>query len=91
MENFKMSVTKPSEQEISATKTWGTWNKEKSVFDWYYDDTETCYILEGRAEVTDKQGNKIEFATGDMVKFDKGLSCTWKITSPIRKKYRFGD
>lgn len=72
------------------TKNWGTWNKEVSVFSWDYDETETCYILEGKAEVTDQDGNIIEFQTGDFVKFEKGLHCTWKINSPIRKKYLFG-
>jgi len=28
--------------------SWPIWTKE---FDWYYDETEQCYILEGRAIV----------------------------------------
>jgi uncharacterized protein len=85
-----MFIKKPSDEEIKRTNSWGTWNKGVSEFDWYYDETETCYILEGKAEVTDSEGNSIEFGPGDLVTFNKGLNCTWKITSPIRKKYKFG-
>ena len=87
----QMFIKKASDEEIAQTKSWGTWSKENSTFDWFYDEKETCYILEGIAEVTDKEGNSISFGQGDLVCFQKGLSCTWKITSPIRKKYRFGD
>ena len=71
-------------------RTIGTWSKEKSEFPWFYDDSETCYILEGEAEATDNSGNKIEFRAGDMVKFEKGLQCNWKIKKDIKKKYLFG-
>jgi uncharacterized protein len=86
-----MFVKKPSEEEINKTNSWGTWNKGISEFEWFYDESETCYILEGKAEVTDKEGNKIKFGTGDLVTFNQGLSCTWKIISPIKKKYTFGN
>ena len=61
-----------------------------SEFPWYYDEKETCYILEGNAVVTDNKGNKIEFGPGDWVEFEQGLECNWKILKTIRKKYRFG-
>jgi len=37
----------PTEEELNelGVKSWGIWEKEKSVFDWSYSDTETCYIL----------------------------------------------
>jgi len=31
---------------------WPIWEKEASRFDWHYDTDETCYLLEGRVEVT---------------------------------------
>ncbi|GAF78378.1 unnamed protein product, partial [marine sediment metagenome] len=39
----------PTEEELTklGVKSWGIWEKEKSIFDWSYSDTETCYILEG--------------------------------------------
>jgi uncharacterized protein len=90
MEKSKMTVKKADNKDIEASKNWGKWSKEVSVFKWEYDETETCYILEGAAEVTDQDGNKIKFQAGDLVRFEKGLHCTWKISSPIRKKYLFG-
>ncbi len=87
---MKMTVTKPTEQQVAQTASWGIWTKEVSVFPWEYDEKETCYILEGNAEVTDKQGNKVAFGPGDWVEFEQGLTCTWKITKPIKKRYLFG-
>jgi uncharacterized cupin superfamily protein len=29
-----------------------TWSKEVSVFDWEYDASETCYVMEGEVKVT---------------------------------------
>ena len=86
-----MKVWQPGQQEIEATDSWGIWTKEESEFPWFYDDKETCYILEGEAEAEDSKGNKIQFRKGDMVQFDQGLECTWRITKAIKKRYRFGE
>jgi len=85
-----MNVRKPTTDEILQTSDWELWTKESSVFSWSYDEKETCYILEGKARVTDGQGHSIEFGSGDWVEFEQGLECTWTITKTIRKKYRFG-
>jgi uncharacterized protein len=85
-----MKVWNPTNDEIKRTENWGIWKKEVSEFDWYYDEPETCYILKGSASAEDNSGNSISFKAGDMVKFDKGLNCTWKITSAIEKRYIFG-
>ena len=84
-----MKKWKPTDQEIAATESWGTWSKETSTFPWNYDATEICYILEGKATVTDESGNEITFEKGDMVQFEQGTGCTWKITEDIKKKYMF--
>jgi uncharacterized cupin superfamily protein len=60
--------------------------KEVSVFDWEYDATETCYVMEGEVKVTTPEG---EFGAGDLVTFPRGLKCTWNVRKPIRKHYRF--
>lgn len=85
-----MKVRKPTEHEIKTAKSWGTWSKEPSVFDWSYSEKETCYILEGEATVEDDKGNSIRFGAGDWVEFEEGLKCTWKVTKAIRKHYNFG-
>ncbi|GAF75082.1 unnamed protein product [marine sediment metagenome] len=84
----------PTEEELNelGVKSWGIWEKEKSVFDWSYSDTETCYILEGEIEVTDNStGEKLEFKKGDLVQFPKGLECVWNVKKPVKKYYNFGD
>ena len=84
----------PTEGELKKlnVESWGTWNKEKSVFDWSYDETETCFILDGEVEVTDsKTGEKLQFQKGDLVQFPKGLKCVWNVKKPVRKYYNFGD
>ena len=89
---MKMSKKKPSKEDLKKlnVESWGTWSKEVSEFDWSYGDTETCYILEGDVEVIDPQtGEKIEFTKGDLVQFEKGLKCIWKVKKPIRKYYNF--
>lgn len=85
-----MRVSKPTQEQIAKTESWGNWSKEISEFSWEYDSKETCYILEGAAEVTAENGEKISFGKGDWVEFETGLKCTWKITKNISKKYIFG-
>lgn len=85
-----MQTTKPTKEQIKSTSTWGTWEKEVSEFPWEYDEKETCCIIEGEAEVTAENGDKINFEKGDWVTFEKGLKCSWKITKDIKKKYKFG-
>src|SRR5512132_2911837 len=41
-----------------------TWSKEVSVFDWKYDATETCYVMEGEVKVTTPEGKAVEFGPG---------------------------
>ena len=89
---MKMKKKVPTKEELNKinVKSWGTWNKEVSKFDWSYDDTETCYILDGEVEVTDSEtGEKIQFKKGDLVQFQKGLNCVWSVKKPVRKHYSF--
>lgn len=82
-------VRKPTEKEKQEASKWGVWEKEVSEFPWEYEENETCLILEGKAEVTSEDGKHVTFTKGDLVKFPQGLKCTWKITSSIRKYYKF--
>ena len=72
--------------------SWPIWEKEVSTFDWHYDETETCYILEGKVRVEPKgeAGKPVEFGPGDLVKFPRGLDCVWKVEKPVKKHYNFG-
>ncbi len=89
-----MKKKQPTEELLKKldVESWGIWEKEKSEFPWSYDETETCYILEGDVVVTDSStGEKLEFKKGDLVQFPKGLNCEWKVKKPVRKYYKFGD
>ncbi len=71
-------------------RSWPIWTCEASEFPWTYDARETCYILEGEVTVTPDGGEPVTVGQGDLVTFPEGMSCTWKVTRPIRKHYRFG-
>jgi uncharacterized cupin superfamily protein len=88
---MEVKIEKPDEKRLKELKVenWPIWSKEVSRFDWYYGETEMCYILEGRVIVELPNGEKIEIKAGDLVTFPKGLSCVWDIKEPIRKHYTF--
>lgn len=85
-------IKRPTEQRLGqlGIKAWPIWEKEVSEFPWHYDDTETCYLLEGDVIVTPDGGEPVRFGAGDLVTFPAGLSCTWNVLKPVRKHYRFG-
>jgi len=85
-------IEKPSEEKLRqlGVSSWPVWTKEVSEFPWYYDEKETCYILEGDVEVFPEEGEPVRFGKGDLVIFPEGLKCRWKINRAVRKHYRFG-
>ena len=46
---------------------------------------EIAYILEGRVEVTDDEGNLVEAGPGDILITPKGSKGYWKNLSPVKK------
>ncbi len=87
-----ITVTKnlsPESLREYGVEKWPVWEKDVSEFNWHYDAKETCYIIEGRAQITYGDEMK-EIAAGDLVVFPKGLACTWNITEPLKKHYTFG-
>lgn len=88
----KIDIIKNPEKERLADMGvfgWPTWGCEISEFPWSYGETETCYFLEGEVEVTPDGGEPVKMGAGDMVTFPKGMSCTWKVTRPVKKHYTF--
>jgi uncharacterized cupin superfamily protein len=87
----KIEIRKPDKEELEnlKVKEWPIWEKEPSKFDWYYDEKETCYILEGKVKVTTDE-ETVEFGQGDLVIFPAGLSCVWEISKKVKKHYKFG-
>lgn len=84
---MKAIVRKPTDDEIKEMKGCPTWNCEASVFDWYFDDEETCLILEGEATVK-YDGGEVSFKGGDLVIFPKGMQSTWHVSKAIKKHYK---
>lgn len=86
----RIQVARPTEERLKAlgVKQWPIWTKERSTFEWTYDEVETCYFLEGEVTVVTDQG-RVTIGPGDLVTFPKGLSCAWQVTQPVRKHYRF--
>ncbi|HIP67024.1 MAG TPA: DUF861 domain-containing protein [Chromatiales bacterium] len=69
--------------------TWSVWEKSESSFPWTYEDTETCYFLEGEVIVRPVNGEAVKIGKGDLVTFPAGLSCSWEIIKPVRKYFCF--
>ena len=88
---MKIEVKKLTQEELNSlgVNNWPIWEKEESAFDWHYDATEECYLLEGSVVVETGDGIRVEFGKGDFVTFPKGLSCTWDIKEPVKKHYNF--
>jgi uncharacterized protein len=87
---MKIQIENPSEDYLKerGVQNWPVWAKEVSRFDWHYDVTEECYLLEGKVAVETDEGI-VEFGAGDFVTFPAGLSCVWDIKTPVRKHYNF--
>jgi uncharacterized cupin superfamily protein len=79
----------PAKLDVMAVDRWPIWEKEESTFDWTYDQTEVCYVLEGEVVVTPKGGEPVTIEAGDLVTFPAGMECVWEIKSAIRKHYTF--
>jgi uncharacterized cupin superfamily protein len=71
---MRVKVEKPSAETIAEMKGCPTWSKEVSVFDWEYEATEICYVMEGEVKVTTSDGEAVQFGPGDLVTFPRGLS-----------------
>ena len=83
-----ITVKKPTDSEREAIMHEPTWGCGVSKFDWHYDAQETCLLVEGEVTVT-YDGGSASFGAGDYVTFEKGLSCVWDVTKPVKKHYIF--
>jgi uncharacterized cupin superfamily protein len=90
--SFIKIESNPTRERLEAMGVfdWPIWTKEESEFPWTYQETETCYLLEGEVEVIPDSGDSVHFGKGDLVTFPAGMSCHWRITRAVRKHYTFG-
>ena len=86
-----IEITQPADDQIKELDIakWNPWECEPSQFEWAYDEEEWCFIFEGRAGIKPEQGESVEIKNGDLVRFPKGLRCTWQVLEKVRKVYIF--
>ena len=86
----EITKKKPTKKELKELNidSWSPWDCPPSVFNWSYTDEEWAYVLEGNVVVKTPSG-EIEINKGDLVKFPKGLKCTWDVKKKIKKVYTF--
>ena len=50
---MKIEIEKATKEHLESKGvfSWPIWKKEVSRFDWHYDSTEECYLLEGKVVV----------------------------------------
>jgi uncharacterized cupin superfamily protein len=66
----------------------GVWECQPGGWQATREDTEVCYIVSGRATITDGQtGTAFEVSSGDVIVQPKGWSGRWEVTDTIRKVY----
>jgi len=87
--NIKIEKPAPERLEELKVKTWPTLEKEACTINWYFDQIEESYFLEGRVIVVTEEGQEVEVKKGDLAVFPKGLRCTWYIKKPMRKHFMF--
>lgn len=65
----EIKIERPSQDKLKqiGVFSWPIWEKEVSRFDWYYDETEICYLLKGNVVVKTKDGKEVRFGAGDLV------------------------
>ena len=87
---MKIKIVKGEKEEMVqlGVFSWPVWECEPSVFDWHYDQEESCLILEGGITVKTAH-EEVTINPGDYVTFPKGLDCTWTVVKPVRKHYTF--
>ncbi len=89
--SLNIQITKKTEKELDdlGIHQWSIWTCEKSEFPWTYAEKESCYIIEGVIDVI-VEDKTYHIEPGDYVIFPEGLSCFWKVISPVKKYYSFG-
>ncbi len=83
----------PSAEVLSAlgVSGWSPWQREPSEFFWTFATQETAYVLEGEVYLTPDGGSTIVIRPGDLVVFEPGLRCHWRVTKEFKKRATVKD
>ncbi|GMH02542.1 hypothetical protein Nepgr_004381 [Nepenthes gracilis] len=95
----------PSESRLSelGIKSWPKWGCSPGKYQLKFEERETCYLVKGKVRAYPRGGASaavaapssssddgyVEFGAGDLVIIPKGLSCTWDVSLPVDKYYKF--
>ncbi len=90
---MKITVEQPTPELLDekGVSCWPTLEKEPCRIDWYFDQTEESYFLDGTVTVVTEDGQRVTVRKGDLAVFPKGLRCTWYIETPLRKHFNLWD
>lgn len=61
------------------------WHCTAGSFRWFYDEDETCLILEGGMTLHFDDGTSKACGPGDVIFFPVGTTCVWVIDKEVRK------
>jgi uncharacterized protein len=87
---MRIEIEQPEQEELeeAGVYSWPVWEHDEDKFEWFYEKTEHCYIIEGTATVV-SEFDSITIKPGDYLIFPAGLECVWDIQYKIRKHYTF--
>jgi uncharacterized protein len=61
------------------------WECTVGSFIWHYGEDETVYIISGEGFISTEGGEERRLGEGDMAVFPGGVSCKWRVTTPVKK------
>ena len=80
----------PMKLEVLGVEDWPVCNDAVSLQEKTYDQTESTFIIQGRAEITPRDEKTIVINPGDLVTFLPETCCMWNITEAMERHYRKG-
>ena len=71
-------------------RTWiAVWTSTEGSFWSQYAGDEMIHFVEGRATITDQDGRRATYGTGQAVLIRAGSRCVWEIEEPVRMLFHY--
>jgi uncharacterized cupin superfamily protein len=67
------------------------WHCTAGSFRWFYDEDETCLVMEGGMTLHFDNGSQRSCGPGDLLFFPAGTTCVWVIDKEVRKAAFFRE
>ena len=78
----------PLKLEVLGVEDWAMRREEVASSERAFAQTETTYIVSGRAEIILPDGELLEIDAGDLVTFLPDSRCVWKVIEAMERAYR---